>query len=51
MSNEVEFFINQSGYMFLEQGNDVIALGEESVATLEKFVTELDKIKRYLTKE
>ena len=51
MSNEVEFFINQSGYMFLKQGNDIITLGKKSVATLEKFVSELNKIKHCLTGE
>lgn len=51
MSNEKEFFINHSGYMFLKQGDDIIELGKESVATLEKFVSELNRIKHYLTEE
>jgi len=51
MSDGKEFLINESGYMFLKQGSDIIDLGKESVATLEKFVSELNRIKRYLTEE
>lgn len=51
MRNEIEFFTDDSGYMFLKQEDDMIVLGKESVATLEKFVSELNGIKFYLMEE
>jgi hypothetical protein len=50
-TGDMFFFVSKNGFMYLDQGDNLIEIGPESAATLDAFIKELENIKRYVEGE